>query len=194
MKRLLSVVMLGAGLSLFLAATAQPAGAASRSQQLAFKNFAGQIRNGLKFCEAAAADTQILLGQAIQSKDPSQSLIVQLDNASKSAQTACDDTKDQNILNLVDVSPPGSISYIKSLGNVSANAEFWATDDTTAVLHDIQNFVESSSSHPTAIESQLETDIAQADSDAGSLRNAMNGAARRLGVKNYGGLGLIQWG
>ena len=117
----------------------------------------------------------------------------QLDDADKQAQTACDDTKDENVANLISVSVPGSISFISSLGNVAENAESWATDDTTAVLNDIQKLVESNSSNPTALESRLQTDVAQADGDAGSLRNEMSHAAKRLKVKNYGGLGLIQW-
>ena len=47
---------------------AEPALASSRSQQSALKSFAGQIRNGLKYCEAGAEDTQILLGEVLSSK------------------------------------------------------------------------------------------------------------------------------
>jgi hypothetical protein len=176
---------------------AQPAGALSKSQksqQKALKSFAADNRHGLATCEAASANTQILLGEVIQAKTPTQSELTQLDSADKSAQTACDDAKDNNVLNLSSLSVPGSISYIHQLSNVGTNATIWATDDTTAVLHDIQKLVETTSSNTTALQSQLQTDVTQADADAGSLRNDMNSAAKRLKLKSYGGLGLIQWG
>jgi hypothetical protein len=169
------------------------AGASSKAGD--FKSFAGQVRSGLAICTAAAADAQVELGQIQAAKSSAtEAQIVQFDTTDKNAQTACDSAKDNSIANLFGLSVPGSISYISSLGNVGQNAEDWATDDTTAVLHDLQKAAESTGGNTVAIQSQLQTDVATADSDAGALRATMNAAAKKLKVKNYGGLGLIQWG
>ncbi len=193
MSRRIAIVAAAVAMILALSVPS-PAFGASRSSRAAFKGFAAQVRAGLGYCEAAAKDTQILLGEVIQNTNPTQSDLVQLDSADKQAQTACDEVKDDALSNLATLSVPGSISYIKSLGGVADNALLWATDDTTVVLHDIQKIVESSSSNNTALDTQLQTDVSQADSDAGAVRSQMNHAANRLGITNYGGLGLVQWG
>lgn len=62
----------------------------------------------------------------------------------------------------------------------------------TAVLHDIQRLVETNG-NTVGILSQLQTDEAQADQDAGTVRYDFSHAAQRLGIQNFGGLGLVTW-
>jgi hypothetical protein len=119
--------------------------------------------------------------------------LVQLDTDSKTAQTACDEAKDDKLASLATLEPPSSISYIRSLGSAASNALLWATDDTTTVLHDLQRLAESSG-NDVAIESQLTMDVAQADHDASTVRYDFSNAADRLGIRNFGGVGLVTWG
>jgi hypothetical protein len=174
-----------------------PAGAASHPRRAALKNFAAQIRQGLNLCTVDAQDTQIELGLVINAgNSASQSDLDQLDSADKQAQTNCDEAKNDAVLNLGELSVPANIAYIHSLTDVGTEATIWA-QDTGHVLNDIQKLVESNSSNPTGLSSQLQTDVATADGDAGVIRAAVNHAASRTGLapqgSSYGGLGLVTW-
>ena len=165
----------------------------NRSAIAAFNSFANRVKNDLALCTAGAADVQIEVGGLlVNPSSATNAELVQLDNDSKSAQTACDEAKDDRLDDLATLSPPSPISYIQSLSNAASDALLWATDDTTAVLHDLQRLAESTGS-AVAIESQLTTDVAQADNDAGSVRYSFTHAAQRLGITNFGGLGLVFW-
>ena len=158
-----------------------------------FQSFASQVRNDLSPCTNSAALVQVELGGLLVNPNASNVDLVQLDTDSKSAQTACDEAKDDKLSNLLSLSPPSSIGYIQSLSGASGAALLWATDDTTAVLHDLQRVAESSG-NDVAIESQLTTDVTRTDSDAALVRYDFSNAASRLGIKSFSGVGLVVWG
>jgi hypothetical protein len=191
--RLALALSAAATLSLGLLALPSPAGASTKAGVKAFNSLTGQIKKDLSFCTAAAADTQIELGLVLSKPTTvKQTTLVSLDTTSKKAQTACDMAKDTTILHLATVKPSGPISSIHSLSTIAIDAETWASTDTTHVLHDIQTLVESSG-NATKIESQLNSDVSQADGDAASINSALSGAAHRVGVKGFKGVGLVTW-
>jgi hypothetical protein len=157
----------------------------------AFNGLVASIKSGLATCNAGASDTQIELGLVLQagSSAPASDL-VQLDSASKSAQSGCDDTQNNALLNMENGSVPGSLSSLSSLSGINTEAGIWATD-SGKVLHDIQNLAESSGSG-VADAAQLKTDVQTADGDQASLNSALQSAGTTLGVK-FNGLGLTNW-
>ncbi|MHB1583426.1 MAG: hypothetical protein ACYCU7_16990 [Acidimicrobiales bacterium] len=158
----------------------------------AFNQFVGTISNGLNSCNVRAQDAQILLGAILHNPSAaSESNLVQLDSSAKSAQTACDDTKDQTLLNMETANVPGALSGVSSLTIAPTQAGTWATD-CGKVLHDLQRLAESSG-NDTAILSQLSTDVSSADGDASTLNGMFQSAASGLGV-TFKGFGLVQWG
>jgi hypothetical protein len=173
-------------------AVAVPAGATT-AQVSGFNNYVNAVKKDLSYCTAAASDVEIGLGLLLQAgNSETTGDEAKLDTASKSAQTACDETKDQHVLNVGTLGVPGSISFIHSLNHTGIHAEMWASSDTGAVLHDVQNLLESHGDG-VAVASKLESDIAHADSDAATLRADFSHAAQRLGAK-FSGLGLVVWG
>jgi len=158
-----------------------------------FNDFADQVKSDLSTCTNMADLVQIELGGYLVNGDSSNFNLVQLDTDSKSAQTACDEAKDGKLASLASLDPPSSISYIQSLSSAAGDTLLWATNDTTAVLHDLQRLAESNGSG-VANASQLSTDVAQADHDAGTVRYDFSNAAQRLGIRNFEGVGLITWG
>jgi hypothetical protein len=75
---------------------------------------------------------------------------------------------------------------------VPVEANTWATDDTTAVLHDIQNIAESNGSN-VENDSKLQSDTAQSDQDANMLNSQLSQAARQLGITSTPTIGLVTW-
>lgn len=51
-----------------------------------------------------------------------------------------------------------------------------------------------SNGHDVAIESQLTTDVAQANNDASTVRYDFSNVAERTGIRKFGGVGLAVWG
>jgi hypothetical protein len=166
--------------------------ASHASKVAALGSFVGAIRTDLGTCTAAASDLQVELGLLVQnSASVTQSDLATLDTESKNAQTACDETDDNAILNLGTMSVPGALSGFSALQNVPIDANTWATNDTTAVLHDVQNIAESNGSS-VANQSKLQTDVTQADQDANTLRSQVSSAAQSLGIASPS-MGLVLW-
>jgi hypothetical protein len=157
----------------------------------AFNPFVGTINNGVNSCNVGGQDAQVLLGEILANPSAaSESDLVQLDSAAKSAQTVCDDAKDQTLLNMETANVPGALAGESSLSNAPTQAGIWATD-CGKVLHDLQNLAESSG-NDTAILSQLSSDVSSADGDASTLDGMFQSAASDLGV-SFKGFGLVQW-
>lgn len=162
-------------------------------QVSAFNSFVGTIKNDLSVCTAATSNIQVELGLLLQnSSSVSQSDLVTLDTDSKNAQTACDEVDNNDILNLGTMSPPGQLSSLQSLQDVPIEANSWATDDTTAVLHDIQNIAESNGS-TVENDSKLQSDIAKGDQDANTLNFQLSQAAQQLRITSTPSIGLVTW-
>jgi cell wall-associated NlpC family hydrolase len=159
----------------------------------AFNGFVSTVNQDLSVCTAGASDMQVEVGLLEQNPSSvSQSDLATLDTDSKTAQGYCDQAQNNDILNLGAMSVPGALSSLSSLQSFPIDANNWATSDTTAVLHDIQNIAESNGS-AVADESQLQTDTATADQDASALNSALAQAAQQLGVKTPS-IGLVSWG
>lgn len=170
-----------------------PSTAGHATQVAAFNSFVSQVRADLNACTVPGAVVQVELGQILQNPAAaSESDLVQLDDSTHTAQTGCDMAKSDDILNLGSLSIPNSITWIHSLNNAALDAETWATQDTTAVLHDVQKLAESGG-NPTALVSQFDQDATTADQDASTVRYDFSNAAQRLGISNFSGLGLITW-
>jgi len=167
-------------------------GSGTGDPRVDFTNFANQVKSDLATCTNLAGIVQIELGGYLTNPDSTSFNLVQLDSDTKSAQTACDDAKDDRLLSLASLNPPSSISDIQSLNGVAMDALNWATNDTTAVLHDLQRLAETTGSQ-VAVQSQLSTDVAQADRDAAIVNYEFSNAANRLGIRRFGGLGLVSW-
>jgi len=158
-----------------------------------FNSFVRTIKSDLSLCTAAASNIQIELGLLLEnSTSVSQSDLVSLDTDSKNAQTACDETANNDVLNLGVMSLPGQLSSFQSLQNVPTEANSWATDDTTAVLHDVQNIAESNG-NAVVNDSKLQSDTAQADQDAHTLNSQLSRAAQQLRITSTPSIGLVAW-
>ena len=158
----------------------------------AFSSFASTVNQDLSICTASASDIEVEVGELLQNPSSvSQSDLATLDTDSKTAQGSCDQAQNNDILNLGSMSVPGALASLSSLQSFPIDANNWATGDTTAVLHDIQNIAESNGS-AVADESQLQTDTATADQDASALNSALAQAAQQLGVKTPS-IGLVTW-
>ncbi|MCU1490945.1 MAG: hypothetical protein JWM85_2350 [Acidimicrobiaceae bacterium] len=176
-----------------LTAATSSASAGTRRQDAAFYGFVAQVRRALAPCANRAQAVQLDLALVLaEGAKATTSDVVDLDNMSKTAQTYCDEAKDQTILHLGGFSVPGAISWIQGLGDVPIESTTWATDDTNHVLHDVQLIVEATGS-TVALDSQLQQDVAQADSDAHAIEGAFNHAAHRLGVRHYASPGFVYW-
>lgn len=176
-----------------VSAVSGPGKAAGHSAQLAaFRDFVTDINDGISSCESAASAVGADLGGLSSSGgDISNSQLVQLDSLSKSAQTACDDNKDQALLNAETITVPGAISYVQSLGYVPTGLGMWATD-TGHVLRDVQNIAEGDGSD-VADQSQLSSDVKTANSVEQNIEAALANAAQRLNDSSFGGLNLVTW-
>jgi hypothetical protein len=163
------------------------------AEVLAFNSFVRTIKSDLGVCTASASDIQIELGLLLDnSASVSQSNLVTLDTDSKNAQTACDEDDNNDVLNLGLMSLPGPLSSLQSLQNVPSEANSWATDDTTVVLHDVQNIAESNGG-VVENESNLLAATTQADRDARALESQLSRAARQLEITSTPSIGLVTW-
>lgn len=147
----------------------------------AFNQLVGTINHGIHSCNVGAQDAQVLLGEIVANPSAaSESDLVKLDSAAKAAQTACDDTKDEALLNVETANVPGALSGESVLGGAPTQAGIWAMD-CGKVLHDLQNLAESSG-NDTAILAQLSSDVSSADGDASTLTEMFQSAASDLRV------------
>jgi hypothetical protein len=157
----------------------------------AFNSYVGTISNGLAYCNAATEDVQVELSQFLQAgNSATQAQLDELDSAAQKAQSPCDNTQDNALLNIETASVPGALSGQSSLENVGPDSGQWATD-TGKVLHDIENLVQASG-NTTGQQATLQSDIQSADADRASLNSDFQNAANSLGI-SYKGLGLTQW-
>lgn len=179
-------------LALFAAACGSQAAATPADRISAYNTLATTVKTDLAGCTAGADDALAAVGLIIQEgSNAGEADLVQLDTISKQAQTLCDETKDNDILNLGGLSVPGSISGMSGLGNVPPDAASWASDDVAAVLHDIQNIAESNGS-TVGDASQLQSDESTADSDSTAIYNSFHDAATTLGIATPA-IGLVNF-
>jgi hypothetical protein len=162
-------------------------------QVSSFNSLVRTIKGDLSVCTAAASNIQIELGLILQnSTSVSQSDLVTLDTDSKNAQTACDEVDNNDILNLGTMSLSSQLASLQSLQGVPSEANNWATNDTTAVLHDIQNIAESTGS-TVENDSKLQSDTAKGDQDANALNSQLSQSAQQLGITGAPSIGLVTW-
>jgi hypothetical protein len=161
-----------------------------------FDSFVAKVKTDLSDCVNGASLVQLDIGMLAGNTGNSGTLSntdeVQLDTYTKNAETDCDVIKDQGIENLIGLSVPGTLAILNQNGGVPSELENWSTSDTTAVLHDVQTILETSGS-TIAAQSQLQTDTATADQDGSTIEAQFDQEAKRVGISNFGGLGLVVW-
>lgn len=154
------------------------ASASPAQKRAAFTAAVKHLEGDVAYCNAAAADAVVALGEAVKgTMSPSQAHKV-----ADQAASACDPASDNAILDLGTYSPPSDLSGL-GFGSAAQDLSVWAQEDVEPAMKDIASVM--SNPNDAAAASDFKSHVAGSAQDLASANAVLERIAEKLGVGNF---------